>query len=89
LEESRVNVDDLAVIITGGDTAMSVFNSLAIKGIELEGEILDGIVMSHVIDGNWNGLTVVTKAGAFGRENALEEVVEILGRESAQSPKGR
>jgi len=89
LEESRVNVDDLAVIITGGDTAMSVFNSLAIKGIELEGEILDGIVMSHVIDGNWNGLTVVTKAGAFGRENALEEVVEILEKESAQSPKGR
>jgi len=82
LEEARVNIDDLAVIIIGGDTAMSVFNSLGFEGVEIEGEILEGIVIGRLIGGNWNGLTVITKAGAFGKENALEKVIEILEAES-------
>jgi len=88
LGQSKVNVDDLVVIVTGGDTAMSFFHVLGADGVEIEGEILDGIVMGYLIGGNWNGLAVVTKAGAFGRENALEEIVEILEREASQSRKG-
>ncbi len=34
--------------------------------------------MGHLIGGKWNNLTVVTKAGAFGMENALEEIIDIL-----------
>jgi uncharacterized protein YgbK (DUF1537 family) len=83
LRESKVNVDDLAVILTGGDTAMSVFDSFGVKEIELEGEILDGMVMSRVIGGNWNGLKLVTKAGAFGKENALEKIMDILETDSS------
>lgn len=82
LEESKVDVDELAVILTGGDTAMSVFNVLGFDAVEIEGEILDGIVMGHFIGGNWNGLTVVTKAGAFGREDALERIMNTLEGES-------
>jgi uncharacterized protein YgbK (DUF1537 family) len=83
LKESKVDVGELALVLTGGDTAMSVFNALGGDGVEIEGEILDGIVLGHLIGGNWNGLTVVTKAGAFGRKNALEEIVGILEGESS------
>jgi uncharacterized protein YgbK (DUF1537 family) len=82
LEGSKDDVDELALILTGGDTAMSVFNALRGDGVEIEGEILDGIVLGHLTGGNWNGLTVVTKAGAFGREDALERIVNTLERES-------
>jgi len=78
LEKCNVDVRDLAVIVTGGDTAMSFFDLLGADGVEIEGEILKGIVMGHLIGGKWNNLTVVTKAGAFGMENALEEIIDIL-----------
>ena len=78
LEKSNVDIGDLAVILTGGDTAMSFFDLLGADGVEIEGEILKGIVTGHLIGGKWNNLTVVTKAGAFGMENALEEIIDIL-----------
>jgi uncharacterized protein YgbK (DUF1537 family) len=83
LEGFNGDVEELAVILTGGDTAMSVFNVLGVGGVEIEGEILDGIVMGHFIGGNWNGLTVITKAGAFGEKNALEKIMHILGTDSS------
>lgn len=83
VEKSNVDINDLAVIVTGGDTAMSLFGLVGIGGVEIVGEVLKGIVMGHLIGGKWNGLTVVTKAGAFGRENALEKIVGILDRESS------
>jgi hypothetical protein len=82
LEGFNGDVEELAVILTGGDTAMSVFNVLGVDGVEIEGEILDGIVMGHFIGGNWNGLTVITKAGAFGEKNAFEKIMHILETES-------
>jgi uncharacterized protein YgbK (DUF1537 family) len=82
LEESKVDTHDLALILTGGDTAVSVINGLGSEGIEIERELLEGIVKGHLIGGNWDGLTVITKAGAFGKENALEKVTETLETES-------
>ena len=78
LELSKVDIRDLALILTGGDTAQSIINVLGNEGIEIEGELLEGIVRGHLIGGNWDGLSVITKAGAFGKENALEKIVEIL-----------
>ncbi len=83
LEKSNVDIRDLAVIVTGGDTAMRFLHLLGAGGVEIEGEILKGIVMGHLIGGEWNGLTVITKAGAFGRENALEEIADVLDRGSS------
>jgi uncharacterized protein YgbK (DUF1537 family) len=31
-----------------------------------------------LIGGDWDGLTVVTKAGAFGKEDALKKIIEII-----------
>jgi uncharacterized protein YgbK (DUF1537 family) len=78
LIQSRVDVHDLALILTGGDTAQGIINTLDIDGIRIEGELLKGIIKGHLIGGKWDGLTVVTKAGAFGKEDALDNIVNIL-----------
>ena len=78
LEASNIDPQDLALILTGGETAQYVINGLETEGIEIEGELLEGIVRGHLTGGDWDGLTVVTKAGAFGKEDALEKIVNIL-----------
>jgi len=78
LRESRVDAGDLALVLTGGDTALGVLQLLDYEGIELEGELLAGIVRGNLQGGPWDGLTVVTKAGAFGKEDALVRIVERL-----------
>jgi uncharacterized protein YgbK (DUF1537 family) len=78
LKESRVGIRDTALVLTGGDTAFSVLSLLKIDGMEIDGEILEGIVIGHLIGGKWDGLKVVTKAGAFGKEDALEKIVRMI-----------
>jgi uncharacterized protein YgbK (DUF1537 family) len=78
LELSKVGIRDLALILTGGETAQSIMNVLGNEGIEIEGELLEGTVRGHLVGGNWNGLSVITKAGAFGRKDALEKIINTL-----------
>jgi len=80
LRESRVDRDDLALVLIGGDTALNVLQSLDYGGIALEGELLAGIVRGTLRGGPWNGLAIVTKAGAFGREETLRQIIEKLGK---------
>lgn len=85
LKESGVGIRDTALVLTGGDTAFSVLRLLKIEGIEIDGEILEGIVIGRLIGGKWNGLKVVTKAGAFGKEDALENIVTMLEKGSSST----
>jgi uncharacterized protein YgbK (DUF1537 family) len=78
LREARIDAGDLALILTGGDTALGVLQLLDYQGIELEGELLEGVVRGNLRGGPWDGLTVVTKAGAFGKEDALVRIVRRL-----------
>ncbi len=80
LELSTLAIQDLAIILTGGDTAQSLVNAFGNDGIAIEGELLEGIVKGHLIGGKWDGLSIITKAGAFGKEDALEKVIAILGK---------
>jgi len=79
LETSHFDISDLALVLFGGDTALSVLEYLGMDGIEIEGEITKGVVMGRLMGGRWHGLRLVTKAGAFGKENTLEKIVETLG----------
>ena len=72
----------MEVVISRGDTALSVLQLLDYEGIELEGELLEGIVRSKLRSGHWDGLTIVTKAGAFGKADVLVRIVERLRKES-------
>lgn len=83
MEDSKVDSRHLALVLTGGDTAQNVLNRLENEGIEIEGELFGGIVKGTLVGGKWHGLTVITKAGAFGREDALEKIVFFLEGEDS------
>jgi uncharacterized protein YgbK (DUF1537 family) len=78
LAGSGVAPQDVALILTGGDTAMAVLAPLGIEGIEIGGELLEGIMAGRVKGGRFSGAQVVTKAGAFGKDDALLRVVTLL-----------
>lgn len=59
------------VFLTGGDTAMGVLGAMRADGSEILTEIAVGIPMMRVVGGGMDGLKVVTKAGAFGKEDAI------------------
>ena len=66
------------LFLTGGDTADAVITSAGGKGIRILGEVVTGVVQGTLIGGSLDGLPVVTKAGAFGREDTLVVLHETL-----------
>jgi uncharacterized protein YgbK (DUF1537 family) len=78
VKASGIDRDDLALILVGGDTALGVLERLNSRGIELAGELMAGIVQGNLRGGPWEGLTIVTKAGAFGHEDALLNILDCL-----------
>lgn len=87
LKKSRIQPMTLALFLTGGETAQHMINVLEPQEIEIEGELLEGIVRGHLVGGDWNGMTIVTKAGAFGKEDALERTLEMLTHPSPERVK--
>jgi uncharacterized protein YgbK (DUF1537 family) len=78
-EAARDAIDRTApatLLLTGGETAYSVCRALAAAGLELAGELEPGLAVGTLVGGPCAGLTVVTKAGAFGDADALVRVWE-------------
>lgn len=71
------------VFLTGGDTAISVIRSLGGSGSSIRRELLTGIVLSRLKGGPHEGLSIVTKAGAFGDPAALTYCLRAL-KEASQ-----
>jgi uncharacterized protein YgbK (DUF1537 family) len=89
LERCHFDTEEVALVLFGGDTALSALDHLKADGLEIEGEILKGIVIGRLMGGKWEGLRMVTKAGAFGKVKALEKILGILGQGSrTQAPAG-
>lgn len=70
------------LVLTGGDTALSCFRHLSADGFGVAGEVAPGIPVGLLKGGLCDGLRVVTKAGAFGAEDALCRAVDRLKREA-------
>jgi len=66
------------VFLTGGDTAMGFFDKVGSLGSSIVEEIAIGIPLMKLVGGPFEGLKVVTKAGAFGREDAISYAVRKL-----------
>jgi uncharacterized protein YgbK (DUF1537 family) len=67
LERAEVS----GLFLSGGDTAVSCFESLNAVGSGIVTEIALGIPLMRLTGGKYEGLKVVTKAGAFGKEDAI------------------
>lgn len=66
------------VVLTGGDTAVSVCRALGVKGIRVLEEVVSGIPFGSMTTDEGKSLHVVTKAGAFGSADALVKAVRML-----------
>jgi len=74
------------LILTGGDLAMGVCAHLSASLLSIEEEVLPGIPFSLLLDGPNQGLRLVTKAGGFGQEDALWQIIKFLRRKNEQEP---
>lgn len=67
-----------SLIVTGGETAAYIFESLGAQGMILENEILPGIPNGKLVGGDSEGFQVVTKAGGFGNKDSFVDIVKFL-----------
>jgi len=65
------------VVIVGGDTAFETFQALGIHVASVTGEIMPGIATGKMSVGG-RSVTFITKAGGFGKANALVEIFQHL-----------
>jgi uncharacterized protein YgbK (DUF1537 family) len=76
-----VDVAPLAgLVLMGGDVAFAVSAALEVEALWLRGEVQPGIPWGRYVGGLAPGLPVVTKAGGFGDDGALVEVVAFAAR---------
>ena len=66
------------VFLTGGDTAISFIRSLEASGSWIDTELALGIPMMRLRGGPFDGLKIVTKAGAFGGQDAISYALRKL-----------
>lgn len=66
---SRVEVS--GVFLTGGDTARGFFEKTGALGSTIVGEVMIGIPMMKLRGGEFEGLNIITKAGAFGNIDTI------------------
>lgn len=78
----RVKVS--GVFLSGGDTAMGLMNALNSAGSEIISEISVGIPLMKLVGGQYPGLRLVTKAGAFGEADAINFAFRKLKEKEAK-----
>jgi uncharacterized protein YgbK (DUF1537 family) len=69
------------MVVTGGETAFNVYTALDVLEVRVEEEVLPGIPVVTIVGGSACGTRVVTKAGAFGDEDALVTAIEYLRKQ--------
>lgn len=66
------------IIMTGGDTAVSVCAALGVSSLEIEGEVEPGVPYGRLLEGPLAGQLVVTKAGGFGTPAAIANAIRFI-----------
>jgi len=78
-------VDNIGLILIGGDTAIKLHRNLQAEAILIEGEVQPGVPHGRWVGGRLDGQPVVTKAGGFGQADTLTKAVAFLrGKNSAE-----
>ena len=63
------------LIAAGGETLREICQSLGATSLEVQGRIVPGVPRSIMRGGRWNGVTVVSKSGAFGHKHLLRDLI--------------
>ncbi len=66
------------VFLSGGDTAEAFRHQIGASAVLIREEILPGLMRGEFVGGPHNGLVLVTKAGAFGHADTLNQLIKAL-----------
>jgi uncharacterized protein YgbK (DUF1537 family) len=72
------------IVLTGGTTAMRAFELMEASGTQVDDEVSPGIPSAIVVGGDFDGLRIVTKAGAFGDDEAITRSIRYLKRKGGR-----
>jgi D-threonate/D-erythronate kinase len=64
-----------ALLVAGGETLRGLCLSLGARSLEVQGRIVPGLPRSILRGGVWDGVTVVSKSGAFGTPTLLRDLL--------------
>jgi D-threonate/D-erythronate kinase len=59
------------IFLSGGDTAVGFLSQAGVRGAAVTGEVAFGIPFMKLVGGSFDGMKAITKAGAFGQEDAV------------------
>ncbi|MBV8911966.1 MAG: hypothetical protein JOZ05_02865, partial [Acetobacteraceae bacterium] len=63
------------LVVAGGETLRGLCLALGAQSLELQGRIVPGLPRSIMRGGKWDGVTVVSKSGAFGTPTLLHDLL--------------
>lgn len=69
--------------LSGGDVALAVARGLGANGFQIHGQVAGCVPWGHLLNARHN-LLVMTKAGGFGDENTLVEVIRFIEEKSSE-----
>ncbi|MCM2294079.1 four-carbon acid sugar kinase family protein [Allorhizobium sp. BGMRC 0089] len=64
------------LIVSGGETLMALCRSLQADKLVVKGEIMPGIPVSRISAGRFDGVTVISKSGAFGAPDLFQRLLK-------------
>jgi len=63
------------LVVAGGETLRGLCLSLGPHSLEVQGRIVPGLPRSIMRGGKWDGVTIVSKSGAFGTPTLLRDLL--------------
>jgi uncharacterized protein YgbK (DUF1537 family) len=63
------------VVVAGGETLRSLCEAAGAASLLVQGRLEPGVARSVMSGGRWNGVTVVSKSGAFGHKHLLRDLI--------------
>ncbi len=66
------------LFVTGGDTLIKIAHTIQADGMSIRDEVLPGMPLGYFLHEQYGHISVITKAGGFGEESALHDVIGAM-----------
>jgi len=76
-------VPEASVVASGGDIARAILEEWGCSSLEITGEATPGLPICVTRNGRYPDTQLITKAGGFGKPDALEKAAAILAAQSS------
>jgi uncharacterized protein YgbK (DUF1537 family) len=74
------------LLVAGGETLRGLCLSVEARSLSIAGRLVPGVPCSRIRGGLWDGVTVVSKSGAFGSPNLLRDLLRRTHAATERKP---